>query len=223
MTFDLIYGLPGQTADAWKNELGKALGVGAKHVSLYQLTIEPGTAFDVAVRQDRWCPPGDDLSADLFDIAQEMTAAAGLYAYEVSNHAAPGAESKHNLIYWTGQDYVGVGPGAHGRITEGSARIATETYRRPEEYLSAIEATGTGANVQSPLDAEAQLIERMTMGLRLADGLLFNDAELDALGARTNRIKELVAHELIDFDGNRLKTTADGRRVLNAVLLHLLG
>jgi len=222
MTFDLIYALPGEAAEDWRRGLAEALEIGAPHLSLYQLTIEPGTAFDKAVARGKWAPPADDLAADLFDIAQEMTAAAGRPAYEISNHARPGAESAHNLLYWTGGDYIGIGPGAHGRLTSGAERIATETSDRPEDYLHSVETSGCGAVSQSPLDAESRLIEKLTMGLRLARGVELSDGEIETLGPRLARLPALSADGLIEFDGRTLRATHDGRRVLNSVLAEIL-
>lgn len=222
VTFDLIYALPGQSAKNWRTALGAAIALGAPHLSLYQLTIEPGTAFEKAVGRGKWTPPADDVAADLFDIAQELTAAAGLPAYEISNHARPGAESKHNMLYWTGGDYIGVGPGAHGRLTFGEERIATETPLRPEEYLRTVETTGRGASLQSALDAEAQLIEKLTMGLRLAEGVALLPADQTALGDRTGRAEALAAEGYLARDSHTLKATPEGRRLLNAVLSRLL-
>jgi len=223
MTFDLIYALPGRSAEDWRRGLAEALEIGAPHLSLYQLTIEPGTAFDKAVARGKWAPPAEDLAADLFDIAQEMTAAAGLPAYEISNHARPGAESAHNLLYWAGGDYIGIGPGAHGRLTSGAERIATETPLRPEDYLAAVETSGCGATVQSPLDAEAQLIERLTMGLRLAEGVrVYAGGHFYMDDTRVARLHELVDGGFLSFHCGCLQATEEGRRVLNAVIKRLL-
>ena len=222
MTFDLIYALPGETAEAWRKSLQEALALGAPHLSLYQLTIEEGTAFDKAVTRGRWAPPEDDVAAALFDIAQEETAKAGLPAYEVSNHAGAGNESKHNMLYWTGGDYVGVGPGAHGRLTIGDERLATETHLRPEEYLAAVESEGYGASLTAPLNAEARLVERLSMGLRLMDGMTLSAREVGTLGARAARFQQLSEEGFLSIEGARLRATADGRRVLNAMLARLL-
>lgn len=222
MSFDLIYALPGQSVADWRAALTEALALGAPHLSLYQLTVEPGTAFEKAVARGKWDPPVNDLTADLFDIAQKMTSAAGLPAYEISNHARPGAESKHNLLYWRYADYIGAGPGAHGRLTLGGERLASVTYRRPEDYLNAVEANGVGAETIETLDAEAQMLERFSMGLRLVEGLpLTPDDVFFADPARAARLNELSADELLTFDGLHLRTSARGRRTLNAVLGYL--
>lgn len=222
VTFDLIYALPGQSAEDWREALAEALAIGAPHVSLYQLTIEPGTAFDKAVGRGKWAPPDDDVAAALFDIAQEMTAAAGLPAYEISNHARPGAEAKHNLLYWRYADYIGVGPGAHGRLTSGGKRIATETPLRPEDYRSLVETSRCGANLEESLDAEAQLVEKLTMGLRLTEGVELTPADLTALGDRAGQVDALTAEGFLQREGRTLKATPEGLRLLNAVLSRLL-
>ncbi len=223
-TFDLIYARPDQTLDDWREELGEALAFGASHLSLYQLTIEPGTAFAKAVDKGRWAPLDDDRGAAQFDLAQGMTAAAGLPAYEISNHAAPGNASRHNLLYWRYQDYVGAGPGAHGRLTLNGARYATETHLLPENYLAAVEAKGTGAVLIEELDAEAQLAERLTMGLRLAEGVtLYADDVFYADDNRADRLRALVSDGLLTDNCGRIAATPKGRLVLNRVLYELLG
>ncbi len=218
VTFDLIYARPGQTLDDWRIELAEALSFGASHLSLYQLTIEPGTAFGFAVEKGRWAPAEDDLCADMFDAAQEMTAAAGLHAYEISNHAAPGQESRHNLVYWTYGDYVGVGPGAHGRLSETGARIAIETPLAPRDYLAGAPHEETALE---PREAE---MERLSMGLRLHKGVSF--AETDAFFAEAGayeKLDRLIGDGLLHWDGQMLCASADGRRILNRVLYELFG
>ncbi|HXI86923.1 MAG TPA: radical SAM family heme chaperone HemW [Parvularculaceae bacterium] len=222
LTFDLIYALPRQSAHDWRRALRDALAIGAGHLSLYQLTIEDGTAFAKAVERGAWTPPTDDLQANLYEIAQEETARAGLPAYEISNHARRGEESHHNLLYWTGGDYVGVGPGAHGRLSDGARRIASETLPSPEDYLAAVDDKSCGAMRIEPLDAEAAFTERLAMGLRLTDGIELRPAELAALKQRRDRLAALEADDLLHLDGAVLKASADGRRVLNAVLAALL-
>lgn len=216
VTYDLIYGRPGQTLQDWRAELSEALELGPKHLSLYQLTIEPGTAFGVAVDKGRWAPPEDDVTADMYDIAQEMTAAAGLPAYEISNHAAPGEESRHNLVYWTYGDYAGVGPGAHGRLTEDGARIATETPLAPPDYLSA------APHEETTLTPAEAAMERLSMGLRLTAGTPFteDDAFFAEAGAM-ERLDRLIGDKLLQWDGQTLVATANGRRILNRVLYEL--
>lgn len=223
MTFDLIYARPEQTLDDWRAELDAAIALGPTHLSLYQLTIEPSTAFAKAVEKKRWAPATEDQCADQFDLAQEMTAQAGLPAYEISNHAAPGDQSRHNLIYWNYQDYVGIGPGAHGRLTINGKRLATETYRAPGAYLEAAEKTGSGQSLAEPLDNEAQLTERLTMGLRLTEGVeLHADDHFYAGESRAKSLQQLIVDGFLSHDCGRLSTTGKGRRILNAVLYELL-
>lgn len=218
VTFDLIYARPGQDVRAWGEELAEALAFGTAHLSLYQLTIEPGTAFDRAVARGRWSPPEDDACADMFDLAQEMTAAAGLPAYEISNHARPGAQSRHNLLYWTYADYVGIGPGAHGRLTADGVKIAAEAPARPADYLA-----GQAAREQA-LTLEETLIERFSMGLRLMAGVaLAPDDALFSLPDMNERIARLAADGLLVHAGGRLAATPEGRRILNRVLYELFG
>ena len=185
VTFDLIYARPEQTPAQWREELDRALSFGTSHLSLYQLTIEPGTRFETLVRQGKFTPLDNDAAADLFALAREMTAAAGLPAYEISNHARPGDESRHNLTYWRYQDYIGIGPGAHGR----RGGIATVRHRKPENWLSAIERNGNGLSVETPLDPRTAALEALLMGLRLNEGL-----DLEALGERFN----LPTHTMVN-------------------------
>ncbi len=175
VSFDLIYALPGQTSDQWEAQLTRALGFGTSHLSLYQLTIEPGTRFETDVRQGRFQPLGDEEAAQLYDQTRAMTAAAGLPAYEVSNHARAGQESRHNLTYWRYQDYAGIGPGAHGR----RGGFATTRHKKPENFLKAVDARSHGIAEQSHLSPRDCAAEAILMGLRLAEGL-----DLSALEAR---------------------------------------
>lgn len=167
VSLDLIYARPGQSAAEWRAELGEALALGTDHMSLYQLTIEPATRFATDVRRGMFEPLDDDNAADLFALTREMTAAAGLPAYEISNHARPGEESRHNLTYWRYQDYIGIGPGAHGRRGD----VATTRHRKPENYLAAVAAAGHGIAEARPLDRSEQASEALLMGLRLAEGV----------------------------------------------------
>lgn len=224
VTFDLIYARPNQSLDDWRQELQEALSFGVKHLSLYQLTIEQGTAFAKQVSTNRWAPASEDACAEQFELAQELTAAAGLSAYEVSNHAAPGYQSKHNLLYWRYQDYVGVGPGAHGRLTLDGERIATETCAKPADYLNKIETTGAGAALIETLNAEAQLVERLTMGLRLQEGVtLYADDQFYADEARADRLQRAIDDGFLTHECGRLRATAEGRRLLNRLLYELVG
>jgi len=168
-------------------------------------------------------PADEDACADQYEIAQALTEAVGLPAYEISNHAAPGEESAHNLIYWRYQDYVGVGPGAHGRLTIGGDRLATETHLSPEAYLEAVEQTGAGVRLAEPLSAEAQLTERLTMGLRLIEGVtLYADDVFYEDEPRVDRLRRLIEDGFIADNCGRLSATARGRPVLNRILYELL-
>lgn len=219
VTADFIYARPGQSIDRWRDELSRAIATGLRHLSLYQLTIESGTAFARAVSKNRWAPADEDLAADLFDLTQEMTAAAGLPAYEISNHAARGEESRHNRIYWRQGDYVGVGPGAHGRVTFGGKRLETETEKAPAAYLRRVEASGCGAVVNNPLTDEDILAERLAMGLRTLEGARLSADERAALA---DPIGDLSAQGLVARRSDGIVATADGRRILNRVLAALL-
>jgi len=222
VTFDLIYARPNQTADDWRRELAEALATGVTHLSLYQLTIEPGTAFAKQVDAGRWTPASEDLSADQYDLAQDMTAAAGLPAYEISNHAAPGDASRHNLIYWNYHDYIGVGPGAHGRLTLNGERIAMEAVKNPGAYLDAVAQKGTGVSLIETLNADAVLTERLTMGLRLKDGItLYADDHFYTDEAHSSRLAQLISDGFLTHDCGRLSATQNGRRLLNRVLYDL--
>ena len=219
VSFDLIYARPGQSAEHWASELETALGFGTGHLSLYQLTIEPGTRFATDVRQGAFAPLDDDQAADLFALTREMTAAAGLPAYEVSNHARPGEESRHNLAYWRYQDYVGIGPGAHGR----RHGVATLRHKKPENWLAAVAGRGSGLKEERPLGAREQASEALLMGLRLDEGV-----DLAALSARfaipaselIDRNK-LALHESLGLarsDGSRIGVTPQGMPLLDALL-----
>lgn len=167
VSFDLIYALPDQTPQQWQAELARALGFGTGHLSLYQLTIEPGTRFETMVRQREFTPLDNDAAADLFELTRTMTAAAGLSAYEISNHARPGEESRHNLTYWRYHDYSGIGPGAHGR----RGGMATVRHKKPENWLAAMADKGNGLSEERALSAGEQASEALLMGLRLRDGV----------------------------------------------------
>ncbi|MGZ3172460.1 MAG: radical SAM family heme chaperone HemW [Croceibacterium sp.] len=167
VSFDLIYARPGQTAELWEAELRQALGFGTGHLSLYQLTIEPGTRFATDVRQRAFTPLDEDPAADLFALTRELTDAAGLPAYEISNHARPGEESRHNLAYWRYRDYAGIGPGAHGR----RGGMATLRHKKPENWLEAVAEHGHGLKEERALNVSEQASEALLMGLRLAEGV----------------------------------------------------
>ena len=222
LSLDLIYARPGQTPQIWAEELRAAVGLGPEHLSPYQLTIEAGTAFDRAVRRGTLTPPAEDLAADLYDTTQAVLEAEGFEAYEVSNHArGAAARSRHNLVYWRGQDYVGVGPGAHGRITRAGVREATEAARRPTDYLRKVGEQGTGfASVERLTTVEAAE-ERLLSGLRILDGVPFVDMAALGLEAGHPTVREFVELGLLADDPARLRATVDGRRVLDRLTSEL--
>ena len=214
LSLDLIYARPGQTPAAWSAELAAALDLGPEHLSPYQLTIEPGTAFDRAVRRSAFTPPDDDLGAALFETTQAVLEAAGFDAYEVSNHArGEAARSRHNLVYWRGWDYVGVGPGAHGRLTLDGRRIATTAPRRIADY---IEGRGFERETLTPRQAAE---ERLLLGLRIDDGVAFQ--EVTALEIDSERVRHLIEAGLLAEDTHRLRATRAGRLVLDRVTAEL--
>jgi oxygen-independent coproporphyrinogen-3 oxidase len=218
ISIDLIYALPGQGIDQWTDELRIALASGVGHLSPYQLTIEEGTAFGRQVGKRRWAPADDGRAADLFDLTQDLCAAAGLPAYEISNHAAPGEESRHNQLYWRQGDYLGVGPGAHGRVTVDGARRETEAEPDPGEYLERVEREGVGAILDHPLTEEEARVEKFAMGLRTAEGAAIDSRDRAALAAR---LAPLLAEGLLTETGGRLIAPPDARRILDSVLARL--
>ena len=214
LSLDMIYARPGQTAHGWREELTAALALGPEHVSPYQLTIEPGTAFDRAVRRGALVPPGEGLAADLFETTQQVLRAAGFDAYEVSNHAkgAP-ARARHNLVYWKGWDYVGAGPGAHGRLSLEGARIATAAPRKIADYIA---GEGFERETLTPRQAAE---ERLLMGLRIDEGVAV--AEVAALAIPPGKVGDLVEAGLLADDPDRLRATAAGRLVLDRLTAEL--
>jgi oxygen-independent coproporphyrinogen-3 oxidase len=224
VSFDLIYARQNQTLEAWRTELREALSFAADHLSLYQLTIEPGTAFgDRHGRGLLRGLPDDDRAADMYELTQDMCAAADLPAYEVSNHAVAEAQSRHNLIYWRSQDWAGIGPGAHARLTLGHDRWAIASEANPVSWLSKLETEGHGESSRDRLSVTDQAEEILMMGLRLAEGV--DMRRLDRLGAARpaqDRIESLSDLGLLDVDDDTLRATQAGRQVLNAVLRDLL-
>ncbi len=219
LSIDLIYARPGQTPAAWAAELGEALALGAEHVSPYQLTIEPGTAFDRAVGRGRIVPPDEGQAAGLFETTQAVLEAAGFDAYEVSNHArGEAARSRHNLAYWTGADYVGAGPGAHGRLTLGGARVATEAERGVGAYIARVAEAGAGFVGRETLSPREAALERLLMGLRIDAGVAWAEVAPLGLTAQSAAVVELAGQGLLRVDGAGLAATRDGRRVLDAVV-----
>ena len=220
VSIDLIYARQDQSATDWENELGQALSLGLDHLSLYQLTIEQGTDFGKRHAAGKLKGlPGEDLSIELWDITQDMTAAAGMPAYEVSNHARPGAESRHNQIYWSGGDWGGIGPGAHGRLTLNGTRWATETRLMPEAWLTSVLDHGNGETLREALSPEEVFEERVIMGLRLRDGVDLSQTEWRP--SQTS-VAELRDMGLIEFNQDTLRVTAAGRPLLNSVISKLL-
>ncbi len=223
VSFDLIYARPGQPLADWRRELAQALALAIDHLSLYQLTIEPGTRFADLHRKGVLVIPDDDAARALYDATQEDCAAQGLPAYEISNHARPGAECRHNLVYWRYSEYAGVGPGAHARIADGNNRLALYGEPHPETWLERVNRHGHGAIVRDSLSPEDQATEMMLMGLRLVEGL-----DLERYASLAGRLPDetvldaLQADGLIERDGNgparRIRATASGRPVLNALV-----
>jgi oxygen-independent coproporphyrinogen-3 oxidase len=223
VSFDMIYALPGHTPELWHDRLTRALSFGTGHLSLYQLTIEPGTRFASDVRRGRLEPLDDDEAAQLFDITQELAEAAGLPAYETSNHARKGEESRHNLAYWRYQDYAGIGPGAHGR----RGGVATVRHKKPENFLKAIATQGNGIAEARALAVPEQAAEALLMGLRLTEGV-----DLAALSGRfalprTGLVDEaaltrLCKLGLIWAEGTRIGVEPAGRGVLDALLAEVV-
>jgi putative oxygen-independent coproporphyrinogen III oxidase len=225
-SFDLIYARPGQSLAAWRRELDEALTLAGDHLSLYQLTIEPGTAFATLERRGELVIPAEEDAAALYEMTQEQLAAQGLPAYEISNHARPGSECRHNLAYWRYQDYVGIGPGAHGRLTVGDVKYATRQARLPERWLAAVEEAGTGTEEMAAIDRDDAVEEMLMMGLRLTEGVararLEGAAGRDAEAIFGDNLASLVEGGFLTLDKDRLAATAAGRQRLNAVLAALL-
>ena len=223
VNFDLIYALPGQTAAQWTAQLDRALGFGTSHLSLYQLTIEPGTRFASDVRRGVFAPLDDDEAAELFAVTQSMTEAAGLPAYETSNHARTGEESRHNLTYWRYQDYAGIGPGAHGR----RGGFATVRHKKPENFLRAVSERGHGISEQRHLSVGEQAAEALLMGLRLREGIELAGFETRFGTAREGLVKpaklaHLLSIGMIWETGARIGVTQAGRPVLDGILSELV-
>ena len=219
VSFDLIYARPGQSLADWEAELARALAFGTEHLSLYQLTVEPGTRFATDFAAGWLTLPDAELAADLFDLTRATTASAGLPAYEISNHARPGAESRHNLIYWRYQDYAGIGPGAHGR----RGGVATQRRRKPENWMAAVARNGHGIEREDALVPAERAVEALLMGLRLAEGVdlariaTLGETAIDAV-VDLPAVDRLVRQGLVARTGDRLAATDAGMPVLNALL-----
>lgn len=223
VSLDLIYAREGQSAEAWRNELAQALTLPIEHLSLYQLTIEPGTAFARRVDRGQLVTPNDDLSAELYELTQEICDAAGFPAYEISNHAnAIAARSRHNALYWHSDDWIGAGPGAHGRISHDGARIALEAQRRPADYIDAVNERGVGWISEAQLTAQEAADEVLLMGLRIEDGVEL--ARVEALqGAPINRqaLGWLTEQGLVTQENGRIRLTRSGRLLSNKIVAEL--
>ncbi len=222
-SFDLIYARPRQAPDTWRRELARALDVGGRHLSLYQLTIEPETPFADLHARGRLAVPDPELAHAFYEITQEATERAGLPAYEISNHAAPGEECRHNLLYWRYGEYVGIGAGAHGRLLIGGARCATVTERQPERWAARVESEGHGAIECTALSQAEQADEALLMGLRLSEGLdLARLAAVSGFAPREKAVSELMDLGLLERCGTgRLRAAKPGRFVLNELVLRL--
>ena len=224
VSFDLIYARQFQTLADWRAELTEALTLAADHLSLYQLTIEPGTAFGDRFARGRLSGLiDDDLGAEMYDLTQELCMANGLPAYEVSNHASDMAQSRHNLIYWRGGDYAGIGPGAHGRLTLGGIRHATETELSPIGWLDRLTRDGTGESQRSVLSLREQAEEYAMMALRLTEGLdRQRFSRMNGSDFKADTLLHLEELGMIAVTPTRIRATVEGRRLLNAVLRDLL-
>jgi putative oxygen-independent coproporphyrinogen III oxidase len=225
-SFDLIYARPGQTPAAWQEEMQWALNEAADHLSLYQLTIEEGTRFHTLHARGELVLPDEDVQADLYAATEALLAENGLLPYEISNYARRGSESRHNLVYWRYGDYIGIGPGAHGRVSLPDGKVATRNHRAPEIWLERVQRLGSGCKPHEALSAAEQAQEMLMMGLRLAEGVC--RARLRALGPAwldttfERRLDALVRQGMVQCEGERLCATAEGRLRLNAVLARLL-
>jgi putative oxygen-independent coproporphyrinogen III oxidase len=222
VSFDLIYGRQGQSVRAWCAELDGALRHAEDHLSVYQLTIEPGTPFAARHAAGTLRVPNGALGGVFYEVTQELCEAAGLPAYEVSNHARPGSESRHNLLYWRGHDYAGAGPGAHSRITIGGAKRALCTLKSPEGWVEAVSASGHGLEQNEALSATEAADEYLLMGLRLAEGI--DVARLHGIDGRVlnrARVGALQAQGLLRRDGDRVAATDAGRLVLDRLIVEL--
>jgi oxygen-independent coproporphyrinogen-3 oxidase len=226
-SFDLIYARPGQTIGAWRDELAAALALAGDHLSVYQLTIEPETVFGAAFRRGELMVPDEDTAVALFELTQEALGAGGLPAYEISNHARPGGECRHNLTYWRYGDYVGIGPGAHGRLTLGGDKFATRQHRAPEAWLAAVDAHGHATRQRDAVPSQERLTELLMMGLRTTEGVdrgrvsaECGRALEDALDR--NRLARLIDGGFLVLDDTGLRATTSGRQRLNAVVGELL-
>ena len=226
VSIDLIYARQHQTLAAWEHELREALGLGLDHLSLYQLTIEPGTVFHTRAGRGERLVPQDELAAEMYELTASLTAQAGLPAYEISNHAAEGSACRHNLVYWRAHDWIGIGPGAHGRLSVGGGRLGLATRRSPAGWLDSVDANGHGIETVTEDDAGDAVAEMLMMGLRLDEGV-----SLSAVAARhgdagafidPDALAGLVAAGMLAQDGDRVRVTPPGRLLLDRILSELL-
>jgi putative oxygen-independent coproporphyrinogen III oxidase len=227
VSFDLIYARPGQTLEAWQEELRAVVDRAGDHVSLYQLTIEPGTKFEQAHARGDFAMPDEDVASALYEATAEILGAHGLRAYEISNYARPGAECRHNLTYWRYGDYIGVGPGAHGRLTIEGEKFATRQHRAPERWLETVESSGHATRQRLALAPKERFEEMLMMGLRLSEGVS-RDRVRRETGMRiealidANRAASLIEGGFLVLDGRSLRATPAGRQRLDAVLASLV-
>ena len=229
-SFDLIYARPGQSPESWHAELSAALKLGARHMSLYQLTIEPDTPFARMAADGRLIVPDEEAAADMFQLTQELCAAAGLPAYEISNHAAPSDICRHNMASWQGGDYLGIGPGAHGRLTgqdksrltRQGKRWATIALRHPTDWLAQIAAQGHGWQSCEALDEEDEIMEAVLLGLRLSDGIALADLAARGIELEAARVEKARADGLLSDDTTRLQASPQGRLLLDTLIGRLL-
>ncbi len=217
MSFDLIYARPGQSIGGWERELREALPFAKGHMSLYQLTIEENTPFHLHHEQGRFRIPEEELAADMYECTQAVMEEYGLPMYEISNHAASGQESRHNLAYWRGEDYIGIGPGAHGRYTHEGLRLATNTLKLPEKWLAQVQAKEQGIDRAELLDAPMQLAEKILMGLRLKGGI-----RMEQFARAQERLQPYVLQGLITQNGDHVSATPSGMLVLNRLTAELI-
>lgn len=227
-TFDLIYARPGQSTDKWRAELQRALTFAADHISLYQLTIETGTVFEQAYARGDFVLPEEDVQAELYELTADMLGGAGMAGYEISNYARPGSESRHNLTYWRYGDYVGIGPGAHGRLTIDGGKFATRQHRAPERWLEMVAERGHATRQHETVTLEERVIELTMMGLRLAEGIPLSRFEAEAgrpfaACLDPQRLGRLSEGGFLEVQEGRLLATVLGRQRLDAVLGDLLG
>ncbi len=222
VSFDMIYARPSQTPEQWRAELTRALAEQQGHMSLYQLTIEPGTAYFDLYERGRLVTPTDDRAADLYDLTQELTDKAGLPTYEISNHARPGQESRHNLLYWRYGEYAGVGPGAHSRLAESENRRALIAERHPETWRELVRTQGHGMVSDMVVPPVDQASEYLLMGMRIAEGIdMDRYATLAGREIDSSKLAGMKSLGLIKRHGQQLMATADGRKLLNAVIAEL--